>query len=49
MIAQLPHLGVDVGVIGDQRTAIPERAEILLNDEADGSGIAELTDPEAFA
>ena len=34
VIAQLPDRRVDVGVVREQRAAVAERAEVLLDDEA---------------
>ena len=49
VIAQLPQLRVDVGVVRDQRAAVAERAEVLLDDEARRRRIAELADSEPGA
>ena len=35
VVAQLAHCGVDGRVVGQDRSAIAERAEVLLRDEAD--------------
>ena len=37
------------GVVGDERAAVAERAEVLLDDEAGRGGVAELADPEPVA
>ena len=49
VVAQLADRRVDVGVVGDERAAVAERAEVLLDDEADGGGVAQFADPEAVA
>src|SRR4029079_16266757 len=49
VVAQLADLRVNLRIVGDQRAAVAERPEVLLNDEADRSSVAELTDPEAIA
>ena len=49
VVAQPADRGVDVGVVGDQRAAVAEGAEVLLDDEAGGGGVAELADLEASA
>ena len=46
VVAQPADGGVDVGVVGDQRAAVAEGAEVLLDDEAGGGGVAELADLE---
>ena len=49
VVAQLADLRVDVGVVGEQRAAVAERAEVLLDDEAGRRRIAQLADLEAGA
>src|SRR5262245_37393036 len=46
MIAQLADGSIDIGIIRHHGTAISERAEVLLNDEADRGRIAQMTDLE---
>ena len=46
VIAQLAHFGVDVGVVRDQGAAVAEGAEVLLDDEAGGGGVAQVPDLE---
>ena len=49
MVAELANFRIDVRVVRDERTAVAERAEVLLNDEAGRSGIAEFADAETVA
>lgn len=49
VVAQLPDSPVDVGVVRDERATVPKRAEVPLNDEADGCGVAQLANREAVA
>jgi len=44
VVPQLPHFFVHLRIIGDKRAAIAESAQILLNDEARGGGIAQFGD-----
>lgn len=47
MVAQFADSRVDVGIVCDDGAAIAESAEILLNNEAGGCGIAAVADAEA--
>ena len=47
VVAQLAHRGVDVRVVGEERAAVAERAEVLLDDEAGRGRVAQLADLEA--
>ena len=49
VVAQLPDGGLDIGAVRDDRAAVAERAQVLLNDEARAHGIRELTLLEARA
>ena len=49
VVAQFADARVDIRIIGDDRAAVAERAEILLNDETGGGGVAQLPDLEAVA
>ncbi len=47
--AQLANRGVHVGIVRNERTAVTEGAEVLLNDEAGRSRIAQFADFETVA
>src|SRR2546422_6723143 len=49
VVAQLADGGIDVLVVGHQRAAVPKRAQILLDDKTDRSGVAQLADLEIGA
>src|SRR5882672_7960781 len=49
VIAQLADARVEVGVVGDQRAAVAEGAEVFLDDKAGRYRVAHLTDFEAVA
>ena len=49
VVAQLADPGVDVGVVRHERAAVAEGAEVLLDDETGGRGVAEFADFEALA
>ena len=42
--AQQPHLGVELGVVGDQGAAVAPAAEVLGRVEAEAAGVAERAD-----
>ena len=46
---QFAHARVDVGIICHNRAAVAESAEVLLDDEAGGGGVAQFADLEAVA
>ena len=49
VVAQLADSGVDVRVVREEGPTVTKRAEVLLNDEADGSRVAQLADRETIA
>ena len=49
VIAQAADDGVDLRAIGHHCAAVAKGSKVLLNDEADGGGVAQLSDPEAVA
>ena len=49
VIAQLANDAIDFSIVGDDCAAVAECAEVLLDDEADGGGVAEFADAEAVA
>src|ERR1700683_4541469 len=42
VVAKLADAGIEIGIIGDNRAAVAECAEVLLDDEAGCGGVAQL-------
>src|ERR1035441_3459230 len=49
VVAQLPRQAVDFRIVRDDRASITERAQVLLNDEADRGRVTEFGDLETIA